>query len=168
MEWCSAAKKNGIMPFAATRRDLEIGILSEVRQRGRNSARHPLYVGSKKKWYKWAYLQKRKRHRLRKQTMVAWGRGGRCTEGIVREFRTVMYTQPYSKWIINKDLLYGSLLNVLWQPGWEGRIDTCICMAESLCCSPDTTTTLLIGYTPIQNKRFKIWKKILGMRPRLF
>ena len=29
-----------------------------------------------------------------------------------------------------------------------------ICMAESLCCSPETTTTLLIGYTPTQNKIF--------------
>ena len=26
---------------------------------------------------------------------------------------------------------------------------------------PETTTTLLIGYTPIQNKKFKVWKKIL-------
>ena len=46
------------------------------------------------------------RDRLRKQIMVAWGLGGRCREGIVREFLKVMYTQPYSKWIINKDLLY--------------------------------------------------------------
>ena len=37
---------------------------------------------------------------------------------------------------------------------WE-RMDTCICMAESLCCSPETLTTLLIGYTPIQNKKLK-------------
>ena len=29
---------------------------------------------------------------------------------------------------------------------WK-RMDTCICMAESLCCSPETTTTLLISYT---------------------
>ena len=28
---------------------------------------------------------------------------------------------------------------------WE-RMDTCICMTESLCCSLETTTTLLIGY----------------------
>ena len=28
---------------------------------------------------------------------------------------------------------------------------TCTCMAESLHCSPETTTTLLTGYTPIQN-----------------
>ena len=26
------------------------------------------------------------------------------------------------------------------------------CMAESLCCAPETITTLLIGYTSIQNK----------------
>ena len=34
-------------------------------------------------------------------------------------------------------------------------MDTCtsisICMAESLGCSPETITTLLISYTPIQN-----------------
>ena len=45
----------------------------------------------------------------------------------------------------------GSLLG----RGVWGRIDTCICMAESLHCSPEITTTLLIGYTPIQNKKFK-------------
>ena len=28
-------------------------------------------------------------------------------------------------------------------------------MAESLRCSPETVTTLLIGYTPIQNKKVK-------------
>ena len=46
----------------------------------------------------------------------------------------------------------GILLNVMWQPGWEGvwgRMDTCICMAESLCCLSETITTWLIGYTPL-------------------
>ena len=38
--------------------------------------------------------------------------------------------------------------------GVWGRMDTCICRAESLHCSPETITTLLIGYTPIQNKKF--------------
>ena len=32
-----------------------------------------------------------------------------------------------------------------------GRMDTCICMAESLCCPPETITPLLISYTPIQS-----------------
>ena len=36
--------------------------------------------------------------------------------------------------------------------GVWGRIDTCICMAESLCCSPETVATLLIGYIPKQHK----------------
>ena len=42
---------------------------------------------------------------------------------------------------------------------WE-RMDTCMCMTESLCCSPETSTILLVGYTPIQNilvlKKIKI------------
>ena len=36
-----------------------------------------------------------------------------------------------------------------------GRVNTCICVAESIHCSPETVTTLLIGYTPVQNKKFK-------------
>ena len=41
-------------------------------------------------------------------------------------------------------------------PAWMGgvfdaRMDTCICMAESFHCSSETITTLLTGYTPIQN-----------------
>ena len=36
------------------------------------------------------------------------------------------------------------------------KMDTHICMAESLHCSLETTTTQLIGYTPIQNKTFKV------------
>ena len=35
--------------------------------------------------------------------------------------------------------------------GAWGRMDTHVCMAESLHCSPETITTLLISYTPIQN-----------------
>ena len=34
-------------------------------------------------------------------------------------------------------------------------MDTFICMAESLCCPPETIMTLLTGYTPIENKKFK-------------
>ena len=38
-------------------------------------------------------------------------------------------------------------------------MDTCICMAGSLCCLPETIMTLLIGYIPIQNKNFKKKKR---------
>jgi len=37
----------------------------------------------------------------------------------------------------------------LYGRGVWGRMDTCIYMAESLCCLPETITTLLTGYTPI-------------------
>ena len=56
-------------------------------------------------------------------------------------------------------ITHGTLLNVVWQPGWEGswggRMDTGIYMAEALCCSPETITTLLISFIPIQSKMFK-------------
>ena len=38
--------------------------------------------------------------------------------------------------------------------GFWGRMDTCICTAESLRSSLETVTTLLIGSTPIQNNKF--------------
>ena len=64
-------------------------------------------------------------------------------------------------------IAHGTLLNVICQPGWErslgGRIDTCVCMAESLCCSPEIITTLLIGYTPIKSC-FKKKKDPVGER----
>ena len=35
--------------------------------------------------------------------------------------------------------------------GVWGRMDTCICTAESLHCSSEAITTLLVDYTPKQN-----------------
>ena len=64
------------------------------------------------------------------------------------------YTLLYLKWITNRDPWYSTRNCAQWQPGW-GRMDTCICMGETLLCSCETTTTLLIGYTPTQNKKLK-------------
>ena len=62
MEYYSAMKKKKIMPFALTWKDLDIIILSKVSQTGeRNIIWYPLYVESKKKWYKQNYLQNRNR-----------------------------------------------------------------------------------------------------------
>ena len=44
-------------------------------------------------------------------------------------------------------MLYGGLD----ERGVQGRMETCISMADFLCCPPETPT-LLIGYIPIQNK----------------
>ena len=43
--------------------------------------------------------------------------------------------------------------------GFRGRMDTCICMAESLHSSTETITTLLISYTSIQKFKKKNKKK---------
>ena len=79
-----------------------------------------IYVESKKKWYKWTYLQNRKRFNEGTYSF----RGGRMGKGIVRKFGMDMYTLLYLKWTVSKDLLYSTwnLLNVIWQPGWEGSL----------------------------------------------
>ena len=137
--YSSANKKNEIMPFAATRKGLEGVIWSEVRQRSRNSVWHPLYVESKKKGYKWTYK----------------------TERDSQTWRTDLWL-PVHTAILKRERTYceaqGTLLNFVGQPGWRGvweRMDTGIWMTESLHYSPETITTLLIGYTPTQNKNLK-------------
>ena len=78
-----------------------------------------------------------------------WGKG------TVREFGINMYTLLYLKWLTNKVLLYSTGNSAqrhmaAWMGGkFGGRMDTYICMAESLCCLPENSTALLIGYTPI-------------------
>ena len=81
--------------------------------------------------------------------MVTKGEGwGRET---VKKFGISMYTLLYLKWTTNKDLWYSTwaLLNSMWQPAYEGSLgemDTCMCMAESVCHAPETITILLISY----------------------
>ena len=65
-----------------------------------------------------------------------------------REFGMDMYTLLYLKCITNK----GTLPNVMYsldRRGVWGRVDTCICMVESLCCTPEIITKLLISYIPL-------------------
>lgn len=68
-----------------------------------------------------------------------------------------MHTLLYLKWTTNTNLHYSTanLLHISWQPEWEGtlgRMDTCMCVAESPPCSPETVTTLLISYTLIKKE----------------
>ena len=76
---------------------------------------------------------------------------------MVRDLGRVMYTLKHLEWIINKGLLYSAWSSAqcymaAWMGGGSwGRMGACICMAESLCCSPETTSTFLICYTPVQN-----------------
>ena len=84
---------------------------------------------------------------MQKKTYGRQGDG--LGEGIVREFG--MDTHVAMLRVDNRQgraVQHRGLFSVTWQPGWEGiwgRRDTCVCMAESLCCSPETITTSLIG-----------------------
>ena len=76
----SAIKKNEIMLCAATWMDLEIIILGEVSQT--NIKWNCLYVESEKKWYKWTYLQNRKRPTdIENKFIVTKGESG---QGLIR------------------------------------------------------------------------------------
>ena len=73
MEYYSAIKKNEIMPFAATWMDLEITILSEVRQISYDIT----YMQNLKKMIQMNLFTKQKQtHRLREQTYCYLGKGG--------------------------------------------------------------------------------------------
>ena len=87
-------------------------------------------------------------HRLRKW---AYGyQGGRDGEGVGKGHR---HTLLYSKWTMNRDLLYSTWNSAqCYVPAW-------MFVAGSLLCSPETTTMLVICYTPILDKMFKVWKK---------
>ena len=103
--------------------------------------------------YNWIYLRNRKRHTgSENEHMIAqWGE-------MVSKFwlRTATFQMdskqgPTVHHTELSSILYGSLDG----RGVWGGMDTWMCMAESLCCSTETITTLFISYTPIQNKKFK-------------
>ena len=110
MEYDPAIKKNEAMPFVAMWMDLECVKLCEVRERRRNIIWCPLHVKSKKKWYKWSYVQDRFTD-FENKLMVARGKGS--GEEIVWQFQIEMYLLLYLKCITNKDLLYST-----WNSGW--------------------------------------------------
>ena len=109
------------------------------------------------------YLQNRKRLTdLENELMVAGrkrkGKGQLGSLGCVPNavYKTGNQPGPTVQYRELCSVLHGSLDG----RGVWGRMDPCMCMAESLCCSPKTT--VLIGYTPIQNnkkvqKKRKIW-----------
>ena len=84
-----------------------------------------------------------------------WLPGGMTGEALIREFgmdnvHTAVFKthnqQGPTVWHME---LYSMLCGSLDVRGVCGRMDTCICMAEFLLCSPETIMTLLICYTPI-------------------
>ena len=145
LDYYWAIKKNEIGSFEATWMDLENAILSEVTSQQRDTSYDIPYIRNLKEIMQMNLFTKQKEtHRLRKWTYGCQG------ERIVREFGKVIYMLLYSKWVTNRNLLYSKHMELysmlcasLDGRGIWGRTDTCICMTESLRCSPETTTTLL-------------------------
>ena len=70
------------------------------------------------------------------------------------------YTRLCLTWVTHRHLLYSAWNSAqsyvaAWTGGESGRMEARMCPAESPCCPPKTITTLLIGCTPTQNKKFK-------------
>ena len=92
--------------------------------------------------------------------MVANSRG--VGEGIAGKLGKVTCTLLYLKWVTNKDLFYSAgnsaqCYVAAWMGGrFGGNGYIYICVAESLQCSSETTSTLFIGYTQYINKKFKV------------
>ena len=146
MEYNSATKMNEIMLFAATWMDLR-DCHTEWSQR--NIVWHPLYEESKKKLYKWTYLQNRKR-------LTDLGKG------ILRDFGMDMYTLLYLIWITSKVLLSstgnsGQRYVAAWVGGEFGGewIHVCVWLSPFSVYLKLSQHCLLIVYTPIQNKVLK-------------
>ena len=89
--------------------------------------------------------------------MDLWRPGEGWDEGTVRELGMDMCAWLFLKCITNKDLLPSTGNSAqCYVPAWMGgefwgRMDTGMCVAESLHCSPETVTTLLTGCAPTQN-----------------
>ena len=132
------------MPSAATWMDSESAILRQSKSEKEKYHMTSLIGGIWKENIKMSLRTKQKEtYRLRKQTYGCQG------EGIVRDFRKVMYTLLYYNGEPTKTCCIGlcsMLCASLDGRGAWGRMDTCICVTESLHCSPETITTLLIGY----------------------
>ena len=84
---------------------------------------------------------------------------------MVRDLGMDMYTLLYLKRIFNKDLLYTTWNSVQCYSATRMRGSLreneymYIRMAESLHCSPETITILLMRYTTVENEKFKLKKK---------
>ena len=147
------------MPFAATWMDPEIFILSEVRQRKRNIP----YTQNLKINDTNEPIKQKETHKLREWTYGCQGKnaGEGEWESLDGHVHTAIFKMGNHQ---GPTVWQRELCSMLCDSlDGKGRMDTCVCMAESLRCVPETFT-LLIGYTPILNKKFKKKRWWLGVK----
>ena len=98
-----------------------------------------------------------KQKETRRHKMNLWLPRGRDSQGVCRVHTAIFKMDNQQGHIVQHMELCSMLCGSLNGREVWGRMDTCICMAQSLHCSPETITTLFIGYIPIQN--LKVQKK---------
>ena len=143
------------MPFAATWMDLE----SVIVKADRGEILHDIPYRWNLKGKTQMNLLRKQKETNRKQIYGCWG-WGRESQGLWEDHghTAIFKTDNHQGPIVQHMKLYSTLCASLdGREIWE-RMDRCICMAETLCCLSETTITLLTGYTPVQNKKFKVWK----------
>ena len=104
-------------------------------------------------WYKWTYLQNRNRL-TESRLMVTRVKGqGRDRLGVWEwhVYTAVFKTDNQQGPTVFCRYICSVFCNNLSGKRIRKRIDTCICLTESLCCAHETNTLLLIN-TPIRNK----------------
>lgn len=73
----------------------------------------------------------------------------------------------------NKDLLYGTgnsaqCYVAVWRGGEFGESGYIHMYGQSFCCSPETITASLVGYTPVQNKKCFFFFKLVFFGEKIF
>ena len=138
------------MPFEAAWMDLEVVILSEISQIEKEKYHNIPYIWNLKgnNTNELIFNTETDSQTQRRIQLLGRKDGGKC----VRQFGLDVYLLLYLKWttarpycVQHRELccMLGSSLD---GRGVWGRMDTCVCVTESLCCPPEITTTLLISY----------------------
>ena len=108
----------------------------------------PLYVESKKKWYKWTYKTERDSQTWRTNLWLpGWWMGARDSWGV---WDGLVHTAVL-KWVTDKDLPYRAWNSaqccvVAWMGGEFEEEWTHVYVSGSLHCSPETAITLFVNW----------------------
>ena len=142
MEYYSAIKKNEIMSFVATWVDLKIIILSEVSLIEKDKYHtEPLTCGVfKNDRNEFIYRTETDSHDFGNKFMVTKGKGWGGGRDAWEDGQMHIFLQM--QWMVNRDLLYSTGKSIHCSVITLVGVDTCICMAESLCCTAEIITTL--------------------------